>query len=258
MIGEADYRLLGGYRPTRLLARGGMGAVYEAEHAATGDRVALKVIDRPLAHEPTARERFLREGRILNALRHPNIVRLFEVGLDDDRPFIAMELLSGETLRDRLTREGRLSRAAALELFVPICDAVSAIHRAGVLHRDLKPSNVMLVRRGAATVPVILDFGISKDTAALLEDSTLTRTQGLLGTPLYLSPEQTLNSKAASPRSDQYALGVMLYQCITGLSPFSGASPYELMHAILNAPYRCRPSWPCLAILGSTRSWAQP
>ena len=230
-------RRFGDYRVVRLLARGGMGRVFEAEHVPSGRVAALKLPDASASSDPTALRRFRAEGRLLDSVRHPNIVRVFEVGFEGDSPFIVMELLRGETLRAKVERQGPLSRSEVVELFVPICDAVATLHDAGIVHRDLKLCNVMLTERNGALVPMILDFGISKDLVAA--GGTLgaqTQSGAFVGTPRYLSPEQTLNPKAASPLSDQYAVGIMLYECLTGRSPFAAEVPYALMHAILTAP----------------------
>ena len=220
-----------------MLARGGMGRVYEAEHVRSGRLVALKLPDASTSSDPTALRRFRAEGRLLDSVRHPNIVRVFEVGFEGESPFIVMELLRGETLRAKVEKQGPLSRGEVVELFVPICDAVATLHDSGIVHRDLKLCNVMLTERDGALVPMILDFGISKDLVAA--GGTLgaqTQSGAFVGTPRYLSPEQTLNPKAASPLSDQYAVGIMLYECLTGRSPFAAEVPYALMHAILTAP----------------------
>jgi serine/threonine-protein kinase len=230
-------RRFGDYRVVRLLARGGMGRVYEAEHVRTRRVVALKLPDASASSDETAMRRFRAEGRLLDSVRHPNIVRVFEVGVEEDCPFIVMELLKGETLRAKVERRGPLLPSEAVELFIPICDAVATLHDAGIVHRDLKLCNVMLTDQNGQLVPMILDFGISKDLVA--GSGTLglqTQSGAFIGTPRYLSPEQTLNPKDASPLSDQYAAGIMLYECLTGRSPFAGDAPYALMHAILTAP----------------------
>lgn len=230
-------RRFGDYRVVRLLARGGMGRVYEAEHVRTRRVVALKLPDASASSDETAMRRFRAEGRLLDSVRHPNIVRVFEVGVEEDCPFIVMELLKGETLRAKVERRGPLLPTEAVELFIPICDAVATLHDAGIVHRDLKLCNVMLTEQNGQRVPMILDFGISKDLVA--GGGTLglqTQSGAFIGTPRYLSPEQTLNPKDASPLSDQYAAGIMLYECLTGRSPFAGDAPYALMHAILTAP----------------------
>ena len=213
-----------------------MGRVYEAEHVPSGRVVALKLPDASTTNDETAIRRFQAEGRLLDSVRHPNIVRVFEVGFEGDCPFIVMELLRGDTLRTKVERKGPLLPGTVVDLFLPICDAIAVLHDAGIVHRDLKLCNIMLTERTFALVPMILDFGISKD---LVTGGTLgvqTQSGAFVGTPRYLSPEQTLNPKAASPFSDQYAVGIMLYECLTGRSPFAAELPYALMHAILTAP----------------------
>jgi len=214
-----------------------MGSVFEAEHLRSGRVVALKLPDAAATNDETALRRFRAEGRLLDSVRHPNIVRVFEVGIEQDCPFIVMELLRGETLRAKVERQGALAHGEVLELFIPICGAVAALHDAGIIHRDLKLCNVMLTERAGKFVPIILDFGISKDLVVGGGSwGVQTQSGAFVGTPRYLSPEQTLNPKAASPLSDQYAVGLMLYECLTGRSPFAAEVPYALMHAILTAP----------------------
>ncbi len=239
-----------------------MGRVFEAEHVSTGRVVAIKLPDAAASSDPTALRRFRAEGRLLDTVRHPNIVRVFEVGFEGDCPFIVMELLRGETLRAKVERQGPLLRSEVVELFIPICDSVATLHDAGIVHRDLKLCNVMLTEKNGDLVPMILDFGISKDLVAA--GGTLgaqTQSGAFVGTPRYLSPEQTLNPKAASPLSDQYAVGIMLYECLTGQSPFAAEVPYALMHAILTAPVippsqvepRVDPSWDALVLRAMDR-----
>jgi eukaryotic-like serine/threonine-protein kinase len=224
-----------GYRVVSRIARGGMGEVYEAEDLRLGRRVALKVIEQRRSEDRRAERRFEREARALQRIVHPNVVPIYAATFARPRSFIVMELLRGETLGARLARDGRLPLQVVIGLFLPLVSGVQALHDAGIIHRDLKLSNVMLVERSHGVEPVILDLGVSRFLSDDEEDSALTHTEGVLGTMRYLSPEQTINAKSASPRSDQYALGLMLYECVTGERPFSGASPYEVMHAIVNS-----------------------
>ena len=231
----------GRYRFVREIGRGGMGAVYEAIHEDLGRPVALKLMHSPFA-QPVTIARFLREGRLAAQIRHPNVVDVFDIGLEGGVPFIVMELLKGETLAGHLARCAPLSARAIAELMLPIMSAVAAAHEMGVVHRDLKPGNIILARRGrrlSPPQPVVLDFGISK--TADDDDAPLTRSGSILGTVHYMSPEQTRGAKFATPLSDQYALGVMLYECATGALPFQGNGAYQLMHAIVTAPV-CPPS----------------
>jgi serine/threonine-protein kinase len=227
---------VGQYLLGRELGRGAMATVYEAEHVALGKRVALKRMHAHLATDATSASRFLREGRAATQIRSPNVVEVFDVGSHEDIPYLVMELLEGVDLAEHLRERGRLSPEETADIMLPVACAVDAAHQAGVVHRDLKPSNIFLARRGAQAVsPIILDFGISKIAGDTSQD--LTASAVLLGTVHYMSPEQTSGGRQASAASDQYALGVMLYECLTGAKPFAGAgtTPYAVMHAIVSA-----------------------
>jgi serine/threonine protein kinase len=235
---SVDGGRFGGYVTTRLLGAGGMGAVYEARHPILGKRVAIKSIKAAHLGDPVSEARFLREAQAAARISHPHVIDIFDVGVDDGRPFIVMEFLEGETLDAALARVKRFEVGPVIDLFLPVISAVAAIHDAGVVHRDLKPSNVMLARRGRAMIePVILDFSISRSLPddAPGEQAGLTDPQLLVGTLPYLSPEQIRDARAAGPASDQYALGVMLYECLTGQLPFGGNDAYEQMHAAMTA-----------------------
>jgi hypothetical protein len=211
----------------RELGRGGMGVVYEAQNLHTGKRVALKWMSVPagLAAERvlTMARRFRREARAAASVRHPNVVDIYDVAGADGAPFLVMELLEGESLRARMSRE-RARWDEAVDLMLPVLRGVSAMHRAGVIHRDLKPDNIFLCRQDAdaGPTPKVLDFGV-----AAMQDSgdglgSLTRSGALLGTPSYMALEQ-LTGKDVDARTDLYALGVVLYEMLTGDLPFSGA-----------------------------------
>jgi eukaryotic-like serine/threonine-protein kinase len=233
-------RSIGRYQLLEVLGRGGMGTVYRARQSQLEKLVALKLLDPLRAGKPGAMTRFLREARAAAQIRHPNVVEVFDVGFDDGSAFLAMELLEGHDLAAHLARRGRLELTETLDLLAPVLAGVRAAHEAGVVHRDLKPSNIFLARRGRTLVsPVVLDFGVSR----LLDDEelglgTLTSADTLLGTAAYVAPEQAKQSRSADDRSDQYALGVVLYECATGHRPFKGANTYELLHAIATAPVR--------------------
>lgn len=228
----------GPYTAARLVGRGGMGVVYRALRDGTQAPVALKVMNGSLAEDPVASERFLREGRLVAQVRHEHVVQVLELGVDAGRPFIAMRYIEGETLAARIARQGPLPLEDIVEIFAPLLAAVAAIHDAGIIHRDLKLANVMLESTPSGGVhPVILDFGISKIEVDS-DDSSLTHSHALMGTLRYLAPELMLSAKTASARSDQYALGVMLYECATSQRAFSGSSQYEVMHAVLHGSVR--------------------
>jgi serine/threonine-protein kinase len=226
---------LGPYRVLRRVGSGGMGTVFEAEDTALGHRVAVKLLHPHLAGRPGAVHRFLREGRAAARIRHPNIVQVFALGLEGEVPYLAMELLHGDDLSVVIAREGRLSVEAALDIVLPIMAAVAAAHEAGVIHRDLKPSNVCMSRGpGGQACPKVVDFGVSKVIAG--EGAAyVTASNSVVGTTAYMAPEQVRGANT-SFQSDQYSLGAMLYQCVTGELPFSGGSVYEMMESIMTTP----------------------
>jgi serine/threonine protein kinase len=222
---------LGGHRVVRELGRGGMGVVYEAERE-DGRRVALKVLARPDG-PGHVRERFEREARVLAALAHPNVVRVFELGAEQGRTFFAMELVEGASLeraireRDGRPFDGDVRRLA--ERFAEVADALHAAHGLGVVHRDLKPSNLLVA--GDGTIKVA-DFGLAHLARA---SKALTRTGDRLGTPLYMSPEQ-LMGRGADARSDVYALGATLYETLASRPPFEGDDFATVGAAVVSGP----------------------
>jgi serine/threonine-protein kinase len=228
----------GQYGVVRVLAQGGMSQIFEGRHPELGSRVALKVMKPALAAQPMAAARFLREAKAASQIRHQNVVEVFDVGVENGIPFLVMEFLEGKDLAQLLVERGAMPLAGLVDVFLPVISAVATAHRAGIIHRDLKPSNLMITKRAPRGAhPMVLDFGISKIIDEELE-STLTKSESLLGTVQYMAPELTKGAKYASPASDQYALGVMLYECATGQRPFTGESHYDLMHAIVTAPVK--------------------
>lgn len=227
----------GSYEIVQTLGTGTFGAVYEALRLPLMRRVALKVLHERLVHDDEVMQRFMREARAGAQFQHPYIVDTQDIGEVDGVPFIAMEFLDGETLGQRLKREGRFSCAEALDVMLPILSAVAAIHEQGVVHRDLKPGNLFLARALQGTCPKLLDFGIAKlhDTVAEV-DGPLTQTAALLGTPPYMSPEQARQSRDVDARSDQWALGAILYECLTGQRAFQGASVLEVLTHVTSGP----------------------
>ncbi|MBK6530094.1 MAG: serine/threonine protein kinase [Deltaproteobacteria bacterium] len=237
----------GRYRVVRCIGVGGMGAVYEAVHDDLEKRVALKTLHPSMAREPEARARFLREGRAASRIRHPNVVEVFDVGQHDDTLFLVMEHLAGEDLAALIAREGPLSVERLVDLILPVIAAVATAHEEGVVHRDLKPENIFLAQtRNGAVQPKVLDFGISKVTGAP-NAQRITGASSMIGTPLYMSPEQAQGA-AVDGRSDQYAIGVILFECATGHVPFNAPELYPLLHAIVlgehAAPRSLRPELP--------------
>jgi serine/threonine-protein kinase len=243
--GDADDAALtpgtsfGAYTISRRIGKGGMGSVYESTHGTLGKRVAIKVLHPAVANRAQVRTRFLREAQAVSRLRHPHVVDASDFGVHEGVPFLVMELLDGETLAQRLAREGALSPELAAATLLPVCSAIAAAHAEGIIHRDLKPGNIFLARtRLGAEVPKVLDFGISKfidDAQAPKGD--LTNSSALLGTVWYMSPEQALDARAVTPASDQYALGVILYECVTGQRAFHGESFFVAMRAITDGVF---------------------
>jgi serine/threonine protein kinase len=218
------------YRIERLIARGGMGAVYAATHLVSGKRVALKWMLPTLGQISGARERFIGEACATARIDHPNIVDIYDVGNDGGSVYLVMEYLHGETLADRLERES-VPTYEAIGLLMPALRGVAAAHAHGVIHRDLKPDNIFLCRtaEGEPLEPKVLDFGISKITGPESRDHSLTRSGAVLGTPYYMSPEQVRGARDVDERADVYAFGVMLYEALTGQRPFDAETYNQLI-----------------------------
>jgi len=236
MIGE----VFAHYRIVRKLGGGGMGVVYEAEDLKLGRRVAVKFIPDNLAHDPKALQRFLREARAASALNHPNICTIYEVEEQDSRPFIVMEMLEGESLKQRLHGQP-LPLDEVLEVGIQVADGLGAAHDKGIVHSDIKPANIYVSPRGQAK---ILDFGLAKlsptqqafapdgSSSSSVEDS-LTAEGVVPGTAVYMSPEQ-VRSEEVDARSDLFSFGVVLYELATGRKPFAGKNVVLTLEAILH------------------------
>ena len=220
---------LGQYELIGLLSTGGMGAVYRALQPALGREVAIKVLPPALAAQPNYLERFSREARTAAALEHPHIVPVYDFGVDGEYSFVAMRLLTGGSLSDRLRHAEPFSPARIGGILAQIADALDYAHSRGVVHRDIKPSNIMFDERGAC---YLVDFGIAK----LLQATTaLTSESMYVGTPSYMAPEQW-KGEPVSQATDQYALAAVTYQLLLGMPPFEGETPYAMMHHHLNDP----------------------
>jgi serine/threonine-protein kinase len=230
----------GRFRIIAPIARGGMGAVYKAEQAPLGRLVALKVLA-PRgddAGNTEFRRRFLLEASTSAKLTHPNTVRVFDYGQTEDGFFfIAMELLEGKTLKQMIAETGALDPARAIDVAKQVCRSLREAHRMGVIHRDIKPGNVMLVDRGGEEAAKVLDFGLAKDVSATgATDDDATQTGVFLGSPKYVSPEQ-VQGETIDARSDIYALGVVLYEMLSGHPPFAHEQPMQVLMAhVRDAP----------------------
>jgi serine/threonine protein kinase len=228
----------GRFRIERLLGQGGMGEVYLAVDTRLDRKLALKVLAPGLARDPQYLQRFHREARAASALSHPHVCVIHEIGeAEDGSPFMAMELIEGESLQARL-RQGPLAIAEVIEIGIQVADALEAAHAKGIVHRDIKAANVLRSERGLVKV---LDFGLAKriagagDAAALDTSSMMsTQTGMLLGTPCYMSPEQAL-TRPVDHRSDLFSLGILLYELVTGRLPFQGTSIGEVTERIVHA-----------------------
>ncbi|MBL4846456.1 MAG: serine/threonine protein kinase [Planctomycetes bacterium] len=218
-------RQLGNYDLLEEIGRGAFGVVYRCRERATGRELALKVLDHLQGERP--RQRFEREGQALAQLDHPSIVRVHAAVWEGDSPHLALELVTGEDLEQRLERSGPLDPAEARELLVSLAEAVAHAHERSVLHRDIKPSNVLLAQDGR---PMLLDFGL----ASLADTERLTLTGQMIGTPAYMAPEQARGKW--DERTDVYGLGALLYACLTGEAPARGDTVAECLVKVMSGP----------------------
>jgi hypothetical protein len=244
MIGQQ----FGNYRVLSVLGEGGMGAVYLAEHPGIGRRVAVKVLHKQFTGDEQLLGRLLNEARAANAIRHPNIIEILDSGMREDGvPYLVMELLEGESLGHRIRRAGRLSIADAIAFTLQTASALGAAHKKGIVHRDLKPDNLFIVGMGGdesgriTDQPIaermkVLDFGIAKLQMPQPGDSVKTRTGTVMGTPIYMSPEQCRGTKTVDHRSDVYSLGIIFFEMLTGQTPFVSDGFGELVNMHLNVP----------------------
>jgi serine/threonine protein kinase len=223
---------IGGYRIVSLLGQGGMGVVYLAENAQTGQRVALKLLTPDLARSAGFRERFVREASYASSMRHPNVIEVFDAGEQEDVLYIAMQYVEGEDLKGLLVREGRLDAPRTVGLLGQVASALDAAHSTGLLHRDIKPGNVMIAH-GTPEHCYLTDFGLSKNPSS---DSIALTAQGeFVGTIDYTAPELVLGKKADS-RLDVYSLGCLFYECLAGAPPFPKERDVEVLYAHIQDP----------------------
>jgi serine/threonine-protein kinase len=248
-VGEASLELepgieiAGKFRLERVIGRGGMGSVWAAEQLQLHMPVALKFMD-PDALSPESRVRFEREARAAGALRSPHVVQVLDHGLDYEIPFFVMELLEGEDLGERLRREGAISIPAMAKIMLQTAKGLRRAHEAGIIHRDLKPGNLFLARRmdGSPQIKVI-DFGISKVVGGD-GDGEMTATAVMMGSPLYMAPEQMASARDVDARADIWSMGVILFSLLTGGPPFKAQSVMQVYELVLKGAPKLREGRP--------------
>jgi eukaryotic-like serine/threonine-protein kinase len=235
-VQEGDV-LAGKYRVEKVLGFGGMGVVVSAFRGDLEQRVAVKFLSQAAAERPDAAERFRREARAAAKIRSEHVARVLDVGtLDSGLPYMVMEFLEGNDIAEELRRFQRLPILDAVEFILQATEALAEAHAGGVVHRDLKPGNLFLAQRADGTRRVkVLDFGISKAlTGSSVEELSLTKTAALIGSPLYMAPEQMRSAKDVDTRADIWSLGAMMYEMLTGEPPYTGDSIPQLCAALLH------------------------
>lgn len=212
---------VGNYELLEKIAEGGMGAIYKARHRETGEIVAIKVMPTHTANNPVLLKRFEQEFRAASRLDHPNIVRALDYGDNGNTPYLVMEFVDGESLGQKIEREGALPEVEAIRLIAQVAQGLHRAHKQGLIHRDVKPDNILVTHDNQAK---LADLGLVKEVDA---DLNLTRTGRGLGTPHFMAPEQFRNAKNADARCDIYSLGATLYMMVTGQLPFKSTGPLD-------------------------------
>ncbi|MET0794442.1 MAG: protein kinase [Polyangiaceae bacterium] len=228
--------ILGRYRLDSVLGRGGMGSVWRAEHLQLRSPVAVKLLDSAISGNEQMLARFMREAQSAASLRSPHVVQIFDYGIEEGTAFIAMEMLQGESLADRIARLKQLPAEEVIRFLSQVLRAIGKAHESGIVHRDLKPDNIFICADDPEFAKV-LDFGVAKVTNGELSAAVGSRTQTgmMIGTPYYMSPEQT-QAKEVDARADLWGIAVIAYECLVGSRPFTGDSFGELVIAICTKP----------------------
>ena len=226
--------LAGKYRIERVIGQGGMGVVVQAHHLSLDEKVAIKLLLPGALGNPSAVERFAREARAASKIKSEHVARVIDVGeLDTGSPYMVMEYLEGRDLSSLLTERGAIAVDLAVLYVLQACEALAEAHSLGIVHRDIKPANLFLANRPSGPPAIkVLDFGISKSTLST-EHANLTKTTAVMGSPLYMSPEQMQSSKNVDARSDIWSLGIVLYELVTGQVPFQADTLPELVLAVV-------------------------
>lgn len=229
--------LAGRYRLVSKLGQGGMGSVWRAEHLTLGTPVAIKLIEASIAQSEEALARFKREAQAAAELRSAHVVHIMDYGIENGTPYIAMELLDGESLADRLSRLGRLTPLDTATILAQVARALTKAHQQSIIHRDLKPDNIFIVREGDDELVKVLDFGIAKKIGLTSSSGGIkTHTGAMLGTPYYMSPEQAKGRAGVDHRTDIWSFGIIAYECLTGARPFDSETLASLLVAICTEP----------------------
>src|SRR5664279_4907217 len=229
--------LAGRYRLVTKLGQGGMGSVWRAQHLTLGIPVAIKLIDPAIAQSEEALARFRREAQAAAELRSAHVVQILDYGVDNNTPYIAMELLEGESLAARLERVGQLPPVETANILTQVGRALTRAHQQNIIHRDLKPENIFLISEGDDELAKVLDFGIAKKLGLQSTSSGVnTHTGAMLGTPYYMSPEQAKGHATVDHRADIWSLGIIAYECMTGKRPFDGETLASLLISICTEP----------------------
>ena len=220
-----------GYVVEKVLGSGASGTVWLVRHEFLDTLFALKTMDAGPGEGRNERaKRFVREAKLASRIRHPNLAEVHDAGYDPERGlyYLVMDYVEGDTLRTAIALGGPMEESHAVDIILQVCDVLALAGRFGMVHRDLKPENVILTRNGSA---MLLDFGIAKATERL--DSLVTMANTVFGTPSYIAPEQAADSSAVSPSADVYSLGIMLFEMLTGHTPWTGKSPVEIMMEVM-------------------------